>query len=197
MSRRWLWLSLAVLACEPPQDPQPSAVCVPGETKVCNGPARCVGGQACRGDGTGFMSCDCGDAGASAQPPPRQSTHAQCARLLEAINDGNRRLAGVEGDSGESMVERLRGNAVVLRATAKQIRALAFTDADVKKLQDDYATLTEEIARGSDGTANALAVGSPAALDAGTAMSNYDARETAFMNRLEQVCSDKPQPVTQ
>jgi len=34
--------------------------CLPGATQTCIGPGGCPGGQACRADGAGFTSCDCG-----------------------------------------------------------------------------------------------------------------------------------------
>ena len=37
------------------------AVCVRGETRRCEGPARCAGAQACVADGTGWEACDCGE----------------------------------------------------------------------------------------------------------------------------------------
>lgn len=36
--------------------------CIPGATQQCTGPAACRGGQACLPDGSGFSSCDCGEA---------------------------------------------------------------------------------------------------------------------------------------
>lgn len=43
-----------------PAPPVPSAVCVPGATQACVGPAGCSGGQICSADGTRFEACDCG-----------------------------------------------------------------------------------------------------------------------------------------
>ncbi len=40
-----------------------SSVCAPGETQVCVGPGSCSGGQSCLADGTGWSTCECGDAG--------------------------------------------------------------------------------------------------------------------------------------
>ncbi len=37
-------------------------VCEPGATQACVGPAQCEGGQACRADGSGWDTCDCGAA---------------------------------------------------------------------------------------------------------------------------------------
>ncbi len=39
---------------------EPQQRCVPGSTQACLGPGACKGGQACREDGRGFESCDCG-----------------------------------------------------------------------------------------------------------------------------------------
>ena len=112
---------------------------------------------------------------------------AQCARLLEAINEGNKNLANVEG----GMAERMRGNAAVLRATAKSVRALSLSDAGVMSLQDDYASLAEEIAAGSEATAKAIEGGNPeTALEATASMGSYDERETAFTNRLVKICEE-------
>jgi len=36
------------------------ASCTPGATQACVGAGACAGGQACRPDGSGFTSCDCG-----------------------------------------------------------------------------------------------------------------------------------------
>jgi len=38
----------------------PAAVCVPGASQACIGPAGCSGGQTCAADGTHFEACDCG-----------------------------------------------------------------------------------------------------------------------------------------
>ena len=46
--------------------------CRPGETQRCVGAAACEGGQACKADGSGFESCDCGVA-----PAP---SHLQLSR---------------------------------------------------------------------------------------------------------------------
>ncbi|MDB4982937.1 MAG: hypothetical protein JWM82_3689 [Myxococcales bacterium] len=46
-----------------------SAACVPGATQACVGAAGCHGGQACRPDGGGYLSCDCG---APSAPDPTQ-----------------------------------------------------------------------------------------------------------------------------
>jgi hypothetical protein len=40
-----------------------SGVCVPGATQACLGPGACQGAQACRDDGSGYGSCDCGSGG--------------------------------------------------------------------------------------------------------------------------------------
>lgn len=40
--------------------PHTASVCRPGETQRCVGAGACEGGQACKGDGTGFGPCDCG-----------------------------------------------------------------------------------------------------------------------------------------
>jgi hypothetical protein len=37
-----------------------ASICTPGATQSCLGPGACAGAQACRADGTGFMTCDCG-----------------------------------------------------------------------------------------------------------------------------------------
>lgn len=37
-----------------------AVVCRPGETQKCVGAGACVGGQACKADGSGFEQCDCG-----------------------------------------------------------------------------------------------------------------------------------------
>ena len=56
----------SVLPPPPPAPPSASAPrptsCVPGATQACVGPGGCSGGQACRADGAGFGSCDCGGA---------------------------------------------------------------------------------------------------------------------------------------
>ncbi len=39
-----------------------TAICRPGETQRCVGPAACAGGQACLSDGSAFGPCDCGTA---------------------------------------------------------------------------------------------------------------------------------------
>ena len=40
--------------------PASGAICVPGSTQACVGPAACNGGQSCLPDGSGFAPCDCG-----------------------------------------------------------------------------------------------------------------------------------------
>ena len=40
-----------------------AAVCAPGETQTCVGIGSCEGGQACLADGSGWSTCECGDAG--------------------------------------------------------------------------------------------------------------------------------------
>jgi hypothetical protein len=58
----------AVSLSPPPPAPSASASvpraasCVPGATQPCIGSGGCAGGQACRPDGNGFGSCDCGGA---------------------------------------------------------------------------------------------------------------------------------------
>lgn len=47
-----------VTAPAPPAAPAPA--CVPGATQACIGPAGCNGGQACKSDGSGYDSCNCG-----------------------------------------------------------------------------------------------------------------------------------------
>jgi hypothetical protein len=47
-----------------------ASACVPGATQACIGPGGCNGGQACRADGTGFGSCDCGAAKPAADAGP-------------------------------------------------------------------------------------------------------------------------------
>jgi len=44
-----------------PAQPAPAAVCVPGATQACVGPAGCSGGQICATDATHFEACDCGN----------------------------------------------------------------------------------------------------------------------------------------
>jgi hypothetical protein len=44
--------------------------CAKGETRACIGAGACKGGQACLPDGSGFGSCDCGDAAGAASAPP-------------------------------------------------------------------------------------------------------------------------------
>jgi len=54
----------------PPRTDQPvapAAVCVPGASQLCVGPAACQGGQVCLADGSGFGQCDCGS---TASPAP-------------------------------------------------------------------------------------------------------------------------------
>lgn len=53
---------VTVTAAPPPAAPpaKPAAVCVPGATQACVGPAGCSGGQTCSADGTHFEACDCG-----------------------------------------------------------------------------------------------------------------------------------------
>jgi hypothetical protein len=46
-------------AAAPP--PKPAALCVPGATQTCVGPAGCSGGQACQPDGSGYDACNCGN----------------------------------------------------------------------------------------------------------------------------------------
>jgi len=60
-------ISLAA-ACSGSETPPPAATaCTPGMSIACTGPGGCSGAQACKGDGSGYDSCDCGggtDAGA-------------------------------------------------------------------------------------------------------------------------------------
>jgi hypothetical protein len=53
------------------------AVCTPGATQRCVGPAACEGGQSCNAEGTGFLPCDCGEpaAPAAAEPHPDPDAH--------------------------------------------------------------------------------------------------------------------------
>jgi hypothetical protein len=44
----------------PLQPASPKLSCIAGATQACVGPGGCSGGQACRPDGLGFGSCDCG-----------------------------------------------------------------------------------------------------------------------------------------
>lgn len=47
-------------AAAPAPAPKPAALCVPGSTQACVGPAGCTGGQACNPDGSGYEPCNCG-----------------------------------------------------------------------------------------------------------------------------------------
>lgn len=47
-------------AAAPAPAPRPAALCVPGSTQACVGPAGCTGGQACKADGSGYEPCNCG-----------------------------------------------------------------------------------------------------------------------------------------
>lgn len=38
----------------------PEKLCVPGQSIACTGPSGCKGGQACKDDGSGFETCNCG-----------------------------------------------------------------------------------------------------------------------------------------
>lgn len=54
----------APVAAAPPvaaPAPKPAALCVPGSSQACVGPAGCTGGQACKADGSGYEPCNCGN----------------------------------------------------------------------------------------------------------------------------------------
>ena len=54
----------------PREHEKPAApVCAPGSTQRCVGPGACQGGQSCKGDGSGFLPCDCGDRAPAVNPP--------------------------------------------------------------------------------------------------------------------------------
>lgn len=56
---------LLKVGSEAPEKPKPAPGCAVGETRACIGAGACKGGQACLPDGSGFGSCDCGNA----EPP--------------------------------------------------------------------------------------------------------------------------------
>lgn len=200
MRLTWGLLALALGACdrgEPPSD-KPPLLCVPGETRSCVGPSGCKGGQACKADGSGYDPCDCGDLASSeprtvapAPPPPAESRKAQCARLLEAINEGNAALG--QGGRSQSPAAGLRANATALERTVAKLKAFTFTDTAVAELRDEYAKLAADLAVASEATAKGIEGGKPAAaLSATQTMGDYDAREKAFTQRVAELCSDPP-----
>ncbi len=72
----------AAAACSSSTATPTAPVCTAGETRVCTGPAACVGGQARASDGSTWGACDCGDhtdAAADTQPPGDTSSDSATA----------------------------------------------------------------------------------------------------------------------
>ncbi len=59
LGRSLLAFVVGCVACGEPDAP-PAKLCVPGETRLCNGPGGCEGAQACSLDGQALSACDCG-----------------------------------------------------------------------------------------------------------------------------------------
>ena len=60
----------------------PGQLCIPNVTQLCHGPGACQGAQACRADGMGFTTCDCGSSTGSAAAntaPANTNTTAEAA----------------------------------------------------------------------------------------------------------------------
>src|SRR3954471_8579316 len=66
-------------------------VCVPGETRVCDGESACRGAQVCAAEGGGFGACDCGaraaDAGALEQDAGPHAQYNQLAARCQRDRD--------------------------------------------------------------------------------------------------------------
>jgi len=81
------------VACGGDEAP-PDALCVPGETRLCNGPGGCDGAQFCLSDGMALSECDCG-ASTTAEAPP---DYTDCANE-GSCNLPNRLAARCETDA--------------------------------------------------------------------------------------------------
>lgn len=85
-------------------------LCVPGKSEPCTGPGACAGGQACKGDGSGYEACLCAagsgeaDAGSGAIVPFRGPDGQQW--VCSAASDGSCRCAHDTEDFRTGFCER-------------------------------------------------------------------------------------------
>lgn len=89
-SAAWLLAAWGWGCSDRSEAPSSARVCVPGETRVCEGAAACRGASVCRADAQGFGECDCGPAmGADAGAPDagRRTGFNQLAARCESDRD--------------------------------------------------------------------------------------------------------------